>query len=281
MNIDALKQRLEELEPPVIRHREPKVVDREDLIRFDVRIFPPVGYWIEADDTITDDIIRLWNGRYSGTQVGSLFRTSEGKTANRYKCECRCRTCGKKEVKSVTKSDFVGYIIHYHDEGAIGGHSYEKWRLMFECDECRETREKLQEEESVSREASRKVSEKESTDAFICSFLDPDGKWNIDKKDWFKEMERNLWGCNQEDVYTFINRMPYKAFLLTPYWQAVAQQVKYRARYKCKLCNEGGVLNVHHRDYSIHGKEHSCINELLCLCQRCHSKHHDKLAEIK
>lgn len=39
-------------------------------------------------------------------------------------------------------------------------------------------------------------------------------------------------------------------------------------------------LNVHHRNYDCHGKEHKHYKaDLICLCEDCHQKFHDKLAE--
>ena len=52
--------------------------------------------------------------------------------------------------------------------------------------------------------------------------------------------------------------------------------VKYKANYKCQLCNNNSLLNTHHKNYNRHGLEHVYWKEdLICLCQNCHEKFHD------
>lgn len=111
MNLDAMKSRLDELDPPIKRYRDSKMLDDDDLLRFDVRIFPPIGYWIEPNDIITDRIVKLLSDRYTGTQINSLFRASEGKTKNKYNCEYTCRTCHKKETTRLKMGDV--YLITF------------------------------------------------------------------------------------------------------------------------------------------------------------------------
>lgn len=68
--------------------------------------------------------------------------------------------------------------------------------------------------------------------------------------------------------------MDYRDFLGTPYWRAIAAHTKYRARYRCQLCNSRSSLVTHHRDYGIHGKEHVHLYDLIVLCNDCHQKFH-------
>ena len=46
---------------------------------------------------------------------------------------------------------------------------------------------------------------------------------------------------------------------------------------RCQLCNQTESLQVHHRDYSIHGKEHVSLNDLTVLCGFCHGVFHGHL----
>jgi DNA-directed RNA polymerase subunit M/transcription elongation factor TFIIS len=72
--------------------------------------------------------------------------------------------------------------------------------------------------------------------------------------------------------------MPYKEFLLTPYWKAISNYVRYRRECKCQLCGSVKSLNVHHRDYERRGQEYEhWQTDLILLCNDCHSKFHSKL----
>lgn len=75
---------------------------------------------------------------------------------------------------------------------------------------------------------------------------------------------------------SYLIKMPYKEFLMTPYWQAVSWAVRRRYSNKCALCASDGRLHVHHRDYGIHGCEHLYLDELVALCQKCHAAFHGK-----
>lgn len=70
--------------------------------------------------------------------------------------------------------------------------------------------------------------------------------------------------------------MNYRDFLSTPYWKAIAAHTRYKAGYRCQLCNSGANLTTHHRNYRIHGREHAHVNELIVLCKHCHEKFHGR-----
>ena len=96
------------------------------------------------------------------------------------------------------------------------------------------------------------------------------------------------WGIPLEDVWAVIRAsdpqelvrrlkyMPYQEFLRTPYWYAVATLTKKNARYQCQVCKNSKDLQVHHRgeNYEIRGNEHQNMQELTCLCERCHRMAH-------
>jgi len=69
--------------------------------------------------------------------------------------------------------------------------------------------------------------------------------------------------------------MDYQDFLSTFYWEIVRKYKMVRAGYKCELCNENGVLHVHHKTYEHHGEEHSHLEDLIVLCKDCHAKFHN------
>lgn len=71
----------------------------------------------------------------------------------------------------------------------------------------------------------------------------------------------------------------YNEYLKTDYWKRVAEAVKKRADYKCQLCNSQHDLCAHHRDYSHRGNELNYLNDLVCLCRRCHEIFHGRVKE--
>jgi hypothetical protein len=64
----------------------------------------------------------------------------------------------------------------------------------------------------------------------------------------------------------------YEAYLQTPEWRERAQRERERADYRCRLCNEAGPLEAHHRTYERLGAE--AENDLTALCHRCHDSWH-------
>lgn len=74
-----------------------------------------------------------------------------------------------------------------------------------------------------------------------------------------------------------LKAMRYEDFLATEYWSIIRSVIVTRNRGRCQLCPKYGRLNVHHRTYEHHGYEHKYLEDLICLCQSCHEKFHDKL----
>jgi hypothetical protein len=68
----------------------------------------------------------------------------------------------------------------------------------------------------------------------------------------------------------------YNDYLKTDYWKAVADAVKKRAGYKCQLCNSPHDIEAHHRSYAHLGRELDFLDDLTCLCRKCHGRFHEK-----
>lgn len=66
----------------------------------------------------------------------------------------------------------------------------------------------------------------------------------------------------------------YASYLKSPQWQAVSSAVKKRAGYKCQVCNSPHDLQAHHRTYENRGNELNHLDDLICLCRRCHNIFH-------
>ena len=103
-------------------------------------------------------------------------------------------------------------------------------------------------------------------------------------KDWDKRIspkERiNLIrhsNVNWKTVSDHIKGMKYQDFLQTPYWKAIAAHSKFKAGYRCQVCDSPYDLTTHHRNYAIHGSEHAHIHELTVLCRYCHILFHKEI----
>jgi len=71
--------------------------------------------------------------------------------------------------------------------------------------------------------------------------------------------------------------MKYNDYLKTDYWKAVSGAVKAKAGFKCQVCNSPHDLNAHHRSYDHRGNELDHLDDLICLCRRCHGIFHGRL----
>ena len=79
---------------------------------------------------------------------------------------------------------------------------------------------------------------------------------------------------NEGDL-DLLRSMSYRDFLATEYWKIVREYKMYKQGYKCQLCSAKGNLNVHHRNYEFRGREYAHMEDLIVLCESCHSKYHD------
>lgn len=70
----------------------------------------------------------------------------------------------------------------------------------------------------------------------------------------------------------------YQEYLSSEYWQKVSDAVKAKAGYRCQVCNSPHDLQAHHRSYANRGRELEHIDDVTCLCRRCHEIFHGKVA---
>jgi transposase-like protein len=98
-----------------------------------------------------------------------------------------------------------------------------------------------------------------------------------------EEMRINNFTKEDETEYVIecLKSMPYGEFLKTVYWKKIKDKKLREAKYKCAVCNSKLELNVHHKTYSNHGKEHANLDDLVVLCSECHAIFHGKLWEGK
>lgn len=64
----------------------------------------------------------------------------------------------------------------------------------------------------------------------------------------------------------------YTAYLRSPAWLALREEVLKRDRYRCRRCRSRSFLSVHHRHYEHLGNER--LRDLETLCRSCHRTTH-------
>lgn len=119
----------------------------------------------------------------------------------------------------------------------------------------------------------------ENTFCYLEKYLNPDRNWAKEIAPKQRIYRIRFANVNWETVSDHIKGMEYQDFLKTPYWRAIAAHTKYKAGYRCQLCNSSYNLVTHHRDYRIHGSEHAHMQELTVICDDCHTKFHDRFPE--
>lgn len=112
---------------------------------------------------------------------------------------------------------------------------------------------------------------KSESDGIFCN-----GCLEIKRQERNKYIEMsNSHAENYKKELQHLKQMPYSEYLKTDHWQEVRRKSIKRSGFKCQLCNEEGVLNVHHRTYENRGQEGYL--DVIVLCADCHGKFHNKL----
>lgn len=195
--------------------------------------------------------------------VMDCFETSNDILVHyKFPVERECRKCNKIFTEECSKTKLADII---------------KSKGEFICHECflRELEEKtkvikMQEAEYNSRR-------NEITTFVIENYLNPQCSWkeDIPQKEWFGRLESSLFNTDEDKIAEHIKSLNYRDFLNTPYWKAVSAEKRRKAKYRCELCNNTGLLNVHHKTYEHHGYEKDYLNDLIVLCEDCHKKFHE------
>lgn len=81
----------------------------------------------------------------------------------------------------------------------------------------------------------------------------------------------------RENEIKKLKLMPYREYLKTEHWMKKRLQTLKRYNFRCQMCNRKDKLHVHHRTYERRGEE--LLTDLICLCDKCHAKFHDKIKE--
>jgi hypothetical protein len=151
-----------------------------------------------------------------------------------------------------------------------------------QCLGCKKTSDRRKKEEMNRRFRPLTEEEVDSiADSYCEHYLNTERAWSDKTKQYerISAIRRGISNSRVEEiVIERIKEMDYRDFLCTPYWKAVATEVRKKAGFKCSICNSSGQLHVHHRTYDNHGREHTYdgIKDLVCICADCHENYHFK-----
>lgn len=220
------------------------------------------GY-IEEGDYIDSELLSLL--AFSKVEnVKNLFKKSKNSNDG-YNVELYCANCGGNFVRRIKKTRL------YEIMALLRNGKYKEV-----CEDCKETAKRR---ESALREQERLDYQKEKlkrTDIYIDNYLNADNQWNKNVTNWSKIKDLANANVDWDIVADYIKGMDYSDFLDTPYWTAIAERIKIRAKNRCQICNSDKNLNAHHRSYENHGDEIHHMEDLVCICSDCHSKYHCK-----
>ena len=118
-----------------------------------------------------------------------------------------------------------------------------------------------------------------NTEEFASYFLVPGEQVAEEvKSDFIDRFIKNKCSFPVEEVKRLIRQMPYVEFLETTYWKSIALYVKKRDGGKCTKCGSGIGIQVHHLTYEHHGDELHYLDDLVCVCEKCHKEIHENRA---
>ena len=227
----------------------------------------PKGY-IDNGDFIPFELVSMMS-EAKEVKVKTLFK-DVSTTGWHFMVELKCTKCGKISVHEMAKTKLFEILHGYRNTGKRYN------RISFVCEDCK----KIEEEDAkIKRKIDNEKTQeflKINTYKYIDIFLNPNKIWDKGVKTWVKINDISDSSVLKDVIAKHIKEMDYYDFLQTPYWKAISEKVKQRAGWKCQLCGSNYNLNTHHRDYSIHGYELDNMKSLICLCEDCHSKFHDK-----
>ena len=75
----------------------------------------------------------------------------------------------------------------------------------------------------------------------------------------------------------YLKSLPYQEYLKTEHWDYIRKLTLKNANYRCSICNNAKPLHTHHRSYEYSGEEEKHMEDIICLCNRCHYKFHFQL----
>jgi hypothetical protein len=213
--------------------------------------------------------------------IKALFASNNGMLTTFFS-DIRCDRCGIMQKRAVSKTQLISYIEHLRRVLLNAG--TKNYMTVATCAACKQTAKT--ESALKDRDAKRVSAEKTKdvtriyTEILLTRFLHPKIRpygsltWKVFEKS-LKEFVSN---CYEQELAAAIKAMDYNLFLQTPYWIVISFIVKRDAGFRCAMCDSKDELRVHHKNYKLHGYEHTREGRdaLVCVCDNCHAKHHGK-----
>lgn len=234
---------------------------------------------IKNGDFIDNELLKIME-KSPKKNLQKIFYCYKGHMPNggyKYFVEVQCPICEKLCTKSVSKNklmQILGYSATYSSD-----------KYVCYCEKCKANAAMEDERKRRESDIAWKEKQKQKTQNYIDNYLNPNNSFKdeLTANEKINYIMGDFWGCNDtidDKITEVILQMNYKDFLNTPYWDGVRNYKLKKSKYRCQLCGNKGVLNVHHKTYENHGREHIksvADSDLIVLCKDCHEKFHDKL----
>lgn len=234
------------------------MIDFESFENYLKQIVENKGF-VHPDHLITQEEvfkIRDLIKKYKVTEVLKCVKGSEKFFLVEMDCN-KCEGIHKQQLSTTKLREYINNKIHVV------------------CSSCENDKKEQEKKNSQNFQINYHQKILENTEYYIKNYLNPDHSWKEEIKQRDRIDRIRYFHTDVEKVSEYIQSLEYQEFLKTPYWKAISAHIKYKARYRCQLCNHTENLATHHRNYGIHGKEHLHLEELVALCDSCHSKFHD------
>jgi hypothetical protein len=227
--------------------------------------------WKNGDAILWSELKRL--SAFDTVRSARLFEAAEkNEKGSKYKGRkrvqfivkgCACKRCSPHD-ESASRSDIVKLLTGIRKNDS------------FVCPSC-EKRIEVEEKAALDREDHKyRLSDRERCERFVSWLLSEfDSKYPQLVSIYDIQSAFDYFNTDHKMIGA-IKGMPYRAFLRTNYWKSIASEIKKKAGKRCQMCNRGGEVHTHHRTYRNHGKEHNYPEDLVCVCDECHSKFHGK-----
>lgn len=219
---------------------------------------------IAAGDYLNRETIELLRS-LTLAQLNSVFAppVKDGK----YYFEFLCADCHKILVDLISKTDVIYYCTR-HKRGINRGFVDCTYRRCPECEE------RLRQKEECERKKQEEfLATKHGQTVFFETHYLIQG---FARSDEYKNMLEVYRAADEHDIALNITDMPYYEFLKTRMWKILSAHIKEKYGNACAVCSSKVKLATHHRSYEHHGYELLFQDDLICLCEDCHSKFHDK-----
>lgn len=230
-----------------------------------------IPLWNTGDRLSYEELHQL--AQFSPAKVQPLFAASEVVGATRFTVELKCSICFEMRDRDMSKTALLALFAKKSKRAWYGHQSISEWT----CVQCASKAEQKWEADNEIRQLNAQREKVKRTEEAIATIGAPGSRFTGDKSLWWRSLQDRLQWIDLDQFAAHLIGLPYLEFLSTPYWQAIAARVKYRAHFKCQLCSGSERLAAHHRDYSTHGHEAENLTTLICLCENCHQTFHDKL----